>query len=121
SARPAPRWWLCAPGQRHAAPSQEQKPQHEEDEERTDRPETGDDVVDRGHEIVCGVVERGGESPAVGRSSANGRTGFRHGHADRAEGRVVIEVLDLTLELLDLGRDLADLVLDGDDVVDVLR
>src|SRR2546426_4255317 len=60
SARPAPVWWLCAPGQGHAAPAQEQEPQHHEDEERTDRPEACDDVVDRGDEIVCGVVERGG-------------------------------------------------------------
>src|SRR5256886_4339825 len=121
SARPAPGWWLCAPGQRHATPAQEQEPQHHEDEERTDRPEACDDVVDRGDEIVCGVVERGGEAPTVGRRRASWRSRFRHGDADRAEGSVVVEVLDLTFELLDLGGDLADLVLDRDDVVDVLR
>src|SRR3989442_476849 len=119
--RTAPDSELCAPGQRHAAPAEEKETQDHEDEERTDRPEAGDDVVDRGHEIVRGVVERGGESPAVGRSRPDGRPRLRHRHADRAERRVVVEVLDLALELFDLGRDLADLVLDRDDVVDVLR
>src|SRR2546426_403701 len=71
--------------------------------------------------VIGGVVERGGESPAVGRSRPDGRPRLRHRHADRAERRVVVEVLDLALELFDLGRDLADLVLDRDDVVDVLR
>src|SRR5438445_8269962 len=121
ASRAAPDSELCAPGQRHAAPAEEKKTQDHEDEERTDRTQAGDDVVDRGHEIVRGVVERGGESPAVGRSGANRRPRLRHRHADRAERRVVVEVLDLALELLDLGRDLADLVLDCDDVVDVLR
>src|SRR5882762_7896497 len=63
ASRAAPDSELCAPGQRHAAPAEEKETQEYEDEERTDRPQAGDDVVDRGHEIVRGVIECGGESP----------------------------------------------------------
>src|SRR2546422_10937695 len=117
ASRAAPDSELCAPGQRHAAPAEEKETQDHEDEERTDRPQAGDDVVDRGHEIVRGVVERGGEAPAVGRGGANRSPRLRHRHADRAERRVVVDVRDLALDLFDLRRALAVRVLDHGDTV----
>src|SRR5467141_2650742 len=43
ASRAAPDSELCAPGQRHAAPAEEKETQDYEDEERTDRPQAGDD------------------------------------------------------------------------------
>src|SRR3989442_9287154 len=83
ASRAAPDSESCAPGQRHAAPAEEKKTQDHEDEERTDRTQAGDDVVDRGHEIVRGVVKRGGESPDVDPSRPSGRPRLRRRHADR--------------------------------------
>src|SRR5207248_11046168 len=91
-----------------------------QDDQRTDRSEGGDHVVDGGDEVVCRVVERGREAPAVRLPGLSRRPGLCQRDRHRAVRGVVVEVLDLSLELLDLARDLADLVLHGDDVVDVL-
>src|SRR6266852_4658290 len=132
--RPDGAGWDCGParpcdpclrvmrgGSNRPAPrAPQQVPQAGDDDQRTDRPERGDDVVDGGHEVVGRVVESGGETPAVRRGAGRGRSGLGQGHRHGAVRGVVVEVLDLPLELLDLGGDLADLVLHGDDVVDVL-
>src|SRR5438445_9106655 len=56
ASRAAPDSELCAPGQRHAAPAEEQETQDHEDEERTDRPQAGDD----GGDCRRALARRGG-------------------------------------------------------------
>src|SRR3979490_1502955 len=109
-------WSLCPARERRAAPAPQQVAKPEQDDDRADRAEAADDVVDRRHEVVRCVGERGREAPAVGLSGLSWRPGFADGHGDAAVGRVVLDVCDLTLQLLDLLRDLAELVLHGDDV-----
>src|SRR5205823_358926 len=112
---------LYVSGQRRAATAPQQKAEPGQYEERTDRAETGDEVIDGGHEVVGRVAQRGRKAPAVSFRGRRRSPQLSHGDADRAVGSVVIEILDLTLQLFDLSRDLADLILHRDDVVDVLR
>src|SRR6266849_1760840 len=83
-----------------AAP--DQVAETEQDQDGSDGTQTGDQVVDRGHEVVRRVAQSRREAPAVGRSVCRRRAGLGQRHGDRAEGHVVVDVLDLTLELLDL-------------------
>src|SRR6266849_2856479 len=100
-------------------------PQHEaeaeKDQDRAHGAQAGDEVVDRGDEVMRGIAESGRESPAVRRSRRHRSTGLSHLHRDGAERHVVLDVLDLAFELLDLTGDLAQLVLDQDDLLDGLR
>src|SRR5438093_4437512 len=111
-----PRHW-----RRRAPATPEEKAKAREHDQRSDRAERGDDVVDGRDEVVRGVVQRCRETPAVVRGSLRRRPGLAEGDRNRAVRSVVVQVLDLALELLDLAGDLADLVLHGDDVVDRLR
>src|SRR5438445_496821 len=111
-----PRHW-----RRRAPATPEEKAKAREHDQRSDRAERGDDVVDGRDEVVRGVVQRCRKTPAVARGSLRRRPGLAEGDRNRAVRSVVVQVLDLALELLDLAGDLADLVLHGDDVVDRLR
>src|SRR5919201_548242 len=87
-------------GREDPAPPPQQVPEPGDDDHGTDRAESGDDVVDRGDEVVGGVADGGREAPAVGRGLRRrcARLGQREG--DRAVGSVVVEVFDLAFQLL---------------------
>src|SRR5207245_10883994 len=89
--------FLGATPARTARAAPDQVPEAEENKHGSDGTQPGDQVVDRGHEIVRRVAQSRREAPAVRRRVRRRRAGFGQRHGDRAEGDVVVDVLDLTL------------------------
>src|SRR6266702_3010229 len=83
---------LCALWQREATPPPQKETSAEEDQDRSERPEPGDDVVDRRHEVVGCGAEGGREAPAVHRGRLRRRARLEDVHRDGAVRRVVLDV-----------------------------